>query len=69
MYAAKIAPERCEFVGACRLVRGRWSEEERRRRRRVAEGKQRQLWRLLETARARQVETELTTTVLVNLPA
>ena len=51
MSIATNAPERCESVGARRLIRGRWSREERQRRQRLAEGKQRDLWRLLEAAR------------------
>ena len=38
----------CEVWSACRLIRDHWSWEKRRQRRRVAEIKQRELWRLLQ---------------------
>ena len=40
-----------EVLRACRLIRTRWSWEERHQRRRVAAAKQRELWRLLGAAR------------------
>ena len=51
MGTATNVSERCESVGARHLIRCRWSREERQRRQRLAEGKQRDLWRLLEAAR------------------
>jgi hypothetical protein len=57
----------CEVLSASRLIRGRWSWEERRRRRGVAEAKQRELWRLLKAARA-GLAARQSTTVLADLP-
>ena len=48
MDASTSLSERWEVVGACHLIRGRWSREERRQRQRLAEAKQQELRRLLE---------------------
>ena len=50
MNADTSRPGRRDSVRVSRLIRGLWNREERHRRRRLAESKQRELWRLLETS-------------------
>jgi hypothetical protein len=45
-----VSRERCGVASACRLIRGRWSREERSQRRRMAQAMQRELWQLLVAA-------------------
>lgn len=51
MNAATNVSGRCDPARARRLIRGLWNREERDRRRRLANSKQRELWRLLVTPR------------------